>query len=115
MAYQKPRYTGKTVEDKLKDLIMPKDSFWVLREGNLEGPHDSSIPPWCDGVQGFSSDRGIWHPWHYEGGGKVIWRRLIHPTRKPSPVEELADLDREQRLIGLSAAMEAEIQAGEEE
>ena len=107
MAYQKPKWPrGKTVEDKLKDLIMPADAYWVLREGSLEGPHEDSIPPWCEGVTGLSSDRGIWHPWHYAGDGKVIWRRLIYPARPPSPVEELADVERERKLIEL---------AGEEE
>ena len=89
----------RSTEERIKEALgMPKGAHWVLREGGMDGPHDGSIPDWCSGVGGLRGEMGIWHPWQYLGDGCVIWRRLIYPEREPSPVEELADLDRQLRL-----------------
>ena len=66
-------------------------SYWVCREGDVHGPDDREIPPWCEGVKGLRSHLGLWHPAGSAGSGRVLWKRLIYPVQKVSELEMLAE------------------------
>ena len=96
----KPRLRKSASEslwEQAKDLIgLPVGAYWVCREGDLSGPDDRRIPPWCEGVGGFRAESGIWHPAESLGGGRVLWKRLIYPVTQPSPLEQIAEIAHEE-------------------
>ena len=67
-------------------------AMWVAARGDLSGPRKSHIPPWCEGASG---PEGLWAPCGGLPNGDILWRRLIVPYRKPTPVEELAEVSYE--------------------
>ena len=89
--------TREEIWEQVKDLLgVPTGAHWVCREGGLNGPDDRRIPPWCEGVGGFRAEHGIWHPAESLGEGRVLWKRLIYPATKPSPLEQIAEIAHEE-------------------
>jgi hypothetical protein len=83
----------KLVEKLIREALgVPEGAHWVCREGDLTGPDNPRIAPWCEGVGGIRSERGIWHPAQALGEGRVLWKRLIYPKEKPTELEMLAEV-----------------------
>ena len=82
---------------KKQHLSLPPGSFYQVAKGNMQGPWDEHLPCWCAPVE---SSEGIWTPFATHAQGTevvVLWRILIYPTRKPTPMEELAEVGHELR------------------